>query len=239
VDCISAEADPLLVAAIAESLAEIADPTRAPKMQAYMKSEMPYLGVALPAVRVVTKAAVRAHPPDSVCHLGATAAALWRGAIYREHRYASVELTRQPIADGALELLVLYEEMIVTGAWWDHVDAVAPRLGQLLFAHPDSLRPVLLAWSRVPDRWLRRVSIIAQVGAKARTDVDLLAAVIDANAAEGDFFIRKSIGWALRDYARSDPEWVRGFVEARVGVLSSLSQREATKHLMGTDRLIR
>lgn len=224
-------ADLVLVAAVEHGLADIADADRAPTMQAYMKSDMPYLGVAVPAVRAVTKAAVRDHPPISVLHLGATAAVLWRGATHREHRYAATELTRLRMADGALTMLPLYEEMIVTGSWWDHVDAVAPRLGHLLLTDPASVRSVILAWSRAPDRWLRRASIIAQLGARTRTDVDLLSAVIDANATDRDFFVRKAIGWSLRDYARTDPEWVRGFVTARAQVLSSLSRREATKHL--------
>ncbi len=227
----AAEADPLLIGAACDGLAAAADPGRAPKMQAYMKSKMPYLGVAVPTVRSVTKAAARRHPPGSASELGASAAALWRGATYREHRCAAVELTSLPLADGALELVALYEEMIVTGAWWDHVDAVAPRIGRLLRAHPATLRPLVLAWSQDRDRWLRRTSIIAQLGARDRTDVELLAEVIDANASDEDFFVRKAIGWALRDYARTEPEWVRTFVDARAEVLSSLSRREATKHL--------
>ncbi len=121
--------------------------------------------------------------------------------------------------------------MIVTGAWWDHVDAVAPRLGQLLFTHPAKLRPLLLAWSTAPDQWLRRASIIAQLGAKARTELDLLTRIIDANIADQGYFVRKAIGWALRDYARTDPQWVTQFVAARAGALSTLSRREATRHL--------
>jgi 3-methyladenine DNA glycosylase AlkD len=164
--------DPTLVAAIKDGLVALADPGRAPRMQAYMKSDVAFLGVAVPAVRAVTKNAAKRHPPVSALHLGATAAALWRGAAYREHRYAATELISLRLADGELALLPLYQEMIITGAWWDHVDGVAPRLGQLLTAHPASLRPVLLSWSRAPDRWLRRASIIAQLGVKDRTDLD-------------------------------------------------------------------
>lgn len=200
-------------------------------MQAYMKSAMAYLGVAVPTVRAVTKAAAREHPPVSVLHLLASASALWRGATHREHRCAATELTGLRAASGSLAFVPLYEEMIVTGAWWDHVDAVAPRVGQLLVAHSGDVRPVLLSWSQSSDRWLRRAGIIAQLGAGTRTDVDLLSVVIDANATDPDFFVRKAIGWALRDYSRNDPEWVRGFVAARATVLSSLSRREATKHL--------
>jgi 3-methyladenine DNA glycosylase AlkD len=225
------DADAALMAAVTDRLAAAADPGRAPQMQAYMKSSMPYLGVAVPAVRAAVRVAARQHPPASVPVLAATARALWRGATHREHRYAATELTGLRLAEGSLALTPLYQEMIVTGAWWDHVDAVAHRVGRLLLVHPVETRPLLLTWSTDPDRWLRRVSIIAQLGAKSRTDVELLATVIDTNSSDGDFFIRKAIGWALRDYARTDPDWVRRFVAARAGELSNLSRREATKHL--------
>lgn len=220
-----------LIAAINQGLSAIADSTRAGPMQAYMKSELPFLGVPVPAVRAVTRVAARAFPPASVAVLGATAGVLWREATHREQRYAATELTGLPMASGSLALLPLYEQMIVNGAWWDHVDAVSRRLGQLLILHPEQVKPVLLGWSTSPDRWLRRVSIIAQLGTKTRTDLDLLTKAIDASATDRDFFVAKAIGWALRDFARTDPEWVREFVAARADVLPSLARREATKHL--------
>lgn len=223
--------DEQLAATLLERLAAAADPERAPRMQAYMKSAMPYLGVPMPTVRALTKAVTQELPPASVAELAATATDLWRGATHREHRYAAAELTALPMAAGSLALLGLYEEMIVTGAWWDHVDAVAPRLRRLLAAHPAEVRPLLLHWSTAPDRWLRRASIIAQLGAKSATDLDLLTAVVDANASDGERFVRTAIGWALRDCARTEPEWVRAFVAQRRHLLSRLSQREATKHL--------
>lgn len=100
----------MLLAAVADGLANSADPGRAPRMQAYMKSEMPYLGVAGPKVRAVTKAAACKHPPTSVAHVGTTAVTLWRSATHREHRYAATELTCLPLADGSLDLLPLYED---------------------------------------------------------------------------------------------------------------------------------
>ena len=202
-------ADYGLIAAINQGLVAVADSTRARKMQAYMKSAMPYLGVRVPEVRAVTRAAARAIPPASVAGLRATAGVLWRDATHREQRYAATELTGLRMAAGSLALVPLYEHMIVSGAWWDHVDAVSRRLGQLLIMHPEQVQPVLLSWSTSPDRWLRRVSIIAQLRAKTCTDLDLLTKAIDASAADRDFFVSKAIGWALRDYARTDPEWVR------------------------------
>ena len=92
-------------------------------------------------------------------------------------------------------------------------------------------RPDRARWAVGDDRWLRRVAVICQVGAKDRTDRVLLSDAILANAADRDFFLRKAIGWALRDYARTDPAWVRDFVAAHEDELSPLSKREALKHL--------
>ena len=220
-----------LVRAIRDAITRAADPVRAPQMQAYMKSTMPYLGVRLPETRRLARAAAVEYPPADVDDLVASATALWRAATYREERYAATELTGLRLAVGRIEVLPLCREMIVTGAWWDHVDGVSDRIGGLLLAHRDELEPTIRQWSTDPDRWLRRSSIISQLALKERTDVDLLADVITVNLADREFFVRKAIGWALRQYARTDPQWVRDFVTAHLDDLSPLSRREAMKHL--------
>ena len=128
-------------------------------------------------------------------------------------------------------MLGLYEEIIRTGAWWDLVDGVAHRLGDLLQAHRAKLTPLLGRWSRDDDFWVRRAAITAQLGAKAATDTALLGAVIEANLNDPEFFIRKAIGWALRQYARTDPAWVRAFVQRHWDELSPLSRKEALRNL--------
>ena len=220
-----------LVAQVRVGLVAAAEPDKGPRMQAYMKSEMPYLGVRVPRVRAAVKESVGQYPVASIRELCWPITELWRNATFREHRYAAIELLHLPIADGELAFLGLCEEMTVTGAWWDYVDGISPRVSQLLEAHPTMVRQVVLCWSRVPDRWLRRVSIIAQLAARDETDVDLLPRVIDANLGEADFFVRKAIGWALREYGKTDAEWVRKFVNSRQEHLSKLSQREVLKNL--------
>ncbi len=220
-----------LVEGIRVALVDAADPALAPGMQQYMKSQMPYLGVRVQQVRQLVKAQLALHPPASVQELGLAAADLWRRAEYREERYAATGLTGSKTGRGRLELLALHREMIVTGAWWDHVDEVSHRIGELLAAHPASMRPVVLDWSREPDVWLRRSSIICQLRRCGETDLELLTAVITANMSEREFFVRKAIGWALRDYAWTDPDWVLAFVDTHAGSLSPLSVREATKHI--------
>lgn len=155
----------------------------------------------------------------------------WDGAGFGEERYAAAALLDVPAARPLRHpgLITLHERLIVSGAWWDHVDEISHRVGELLLAFPAQVRPVVSGWQRADDRWLRRASIICQLGTKADTDRDLLAAAIEANADDPDFFLRKAIGWALRDYARTDPDWVRTFVDTHP--LNPLSVQEATKHL--------
>jgi 3-methyladenine DNA glycosylase AlkD len=225
-------ADEALIAAIRSSLEAAADPTLAPGMQAYMKSAMPYLGVRVPSVRVITRSAELLQPPVSAdVHL-ATVARLWDLATHREERYAATALLDTPTARRlrGLDQLPLLERLITSGAWWDHVDEVSHRVGDLLGLDHQAMSARLREWSRGGDLWLRRSAIIAQLGARTRTDLVLLTDVIEPAIEEREFFLRKAIGWALRDYARTDPDWVTTFVDRRPN-LSPLSRREALKHL--------
>ena len=139
--------DRVLVDRIRARLAAEADPVRAPQMQAYMKSEMPYWGVPVPRVRAIVRAEAAERPATTVLGLATTVRALWRAAEYREERYAATAITgvssARPLQTPAL--LPLYREMITTGAWWDHVDEVSHRIGALLGAFPAELRPTILA----------------------------------------------------------------------------------------------
>ena len=145
----------------------------------------------------------------------ATVRALWDGACYREERYAAIDLCghRSARAWQDLVALPLYEHLIVDGAWWDHVDSVAIHLvGPILRAHPAEVAPTIRRWATEADRWRRRSAVIVQNGAKDSTDTGLLTFAVEANVGDRDFFIRKGIGWALREYAKTNPEWVRAFV---------------------------
>jgi 3-methyladenine DNA glycosylase AlkD len=223
-----------LVAAVRDGLAALGDPVKAPPMQAYMKSAMPFRGVPTPARRRLMNELLAVWAPAGRPVWEATVRTLWDGAEYREERYAAIDVCghRSVRAWQDAATMRLYEHLIVSGAWWDHVDAVAIHfVGPVLRATPDEVRPTIRRWVSADDRWLRRSSVIVQNGAKAATDTALLAEAIDANLTDGDFFLRKGIGWALREYAKTNPEWVRAFVAARE--LSPLSRREATKHLTG------
>jgi 3-methyladenine DNA glycosylase AlkD len=223
-----------LLAEVRRELARAADPVRAPAMQAYMKSAMPFRGVAGPAQARICTAVFSRHPLPDFDAWRDTALALWRGATYREERYAALMLTgaRRYQAFQRLETIPMYEELIVTGAWWDFVDLIASRrIGPLLAAHPRPLSALMRRWSRDRNMWKRRTAILCQLSFKHDTDARLLFACIEPNLGDREFFIRKAIGWALRQYARTSPETVRAYVRSRGDRLSALSRREAMKHL--------
>ncbi|MDB5098358.1 MAG: alkylation repair enzyme [Cyanobacteria bacterium RYN_339] len=215
-------------------LAAAADPARAPRMQAYMKSAMPYHGVASPVGQRIYKDVFKDVAFPDAAAWQAAVRAIWHGAAFREERYAALALAGHRAAKGfqTPEALRLYEELIVDGAWWDFVDDLATHhVGALLRAHPAAIRPAMLAWSQGDDMWKRRTAIICQVGAKDAIDLELLYACIEPALASKEFFLRKAIGWALRQHAWRDPEEVKRYVAAQADRLSPLSRREALKNL--------
>lgn len=203
-------------------------------MQAYMKSAMPYYGVSSPLQKDIWRRVFRSRLLINEAAWQGTVLALWRTARFREERYAAIALTgeRAYATYQTLDALPLYEELIVTGAWWDYVDLIAgKRIGALLARFPREMTRHLHSWSRADDLWLRRTAILAQLGFKQATDLRLLYACIEPNLADREFFIRKAIGWALRQYAWTDPKEVRRYVYANRDRLSGLSMREALKNI--------
>lgn len=224
-----------LCRALRETLHENANPEKAPGMQAYMKSEMPYLGVQTPALKAVCRKVFAAHPIEAQKHWLDAILAIWRNADYREERYAAIRLGEYPAYEGFCTLAALpcYEEMIVDGAWWDYVDAIAPRLvGGLLTRYPEEMKAVMLEWAHSSDIWKRRTSIICQLKFKSATDVDLLYACIEPSIDHAEFFLRKAIAWALREYAKTDPDEVIAYITENAHRLSMFSKKEALRLLI-------
>lgn len=232
--------DSALVVAVRAALAGAGDPVRAAGQQAYMKSSMPYRGLTSPELRTLLRPLL-ADPglaPASREAWEADVRALWDDTAFREERYAALAVAGHRVARPWQDpdTLGLYRYLVETGAWWDLVDAVAAdRVGPILLRHRKVVTPVMRSYAVDGHLWVRRTAVLAQLKHREETDLDLLSDVIDANL-EGstygrEFFIRKAIGWALRQHARVDPSWVRAFVESRGDRLSGLSRREALKHL--------
>lgn len=211
-----------------------ADPARAPAMQAYMKSAMPYMGVPSTQMRAVCQKVFGNLQYDSGALWQADILEIWRNARFREEYYAAIELAaiRQARKFQRMDALPMYREMIISGGWWDTTDAIAPnRLFDILVAERGAMTTALLVWANDENMWIRRSAILSQMKAKEQMDLDLLYACIEPSIGSKEFFLRKAIGWVLRHYARTNPEEVRRYVSANETRLSNLSKREALKHL--------
>ncbi|MGZ8867529.1 MAG: DNA alkylation repair protein [Thermoanaerobaculia bacterium] len=216
-------------------LQAVAEPARAAGAQAYMKSEMPFIGVAATPLRKVCKNVFAGETFETAYAWRRAVLELWRGAKYREERYAAIELTgaKQYRRFQDLKALPMYEEMIVTGAWWDYVDAIAiHRVGEyLLRDYPTQMKRTMRRWGVDRDLWKRRTSILCQITFKEDTDLELLYDCIEPSLSSREFFLRKAIGWALRSHAWTDPAEVKRYVREHASQLSALSRREALKNI--------
>lgn len=221
-----------LLAALRAAYAAEGNPKRARDMQAYMKSKMPFHGVAMPRTRAILRALVQHERASDAKALWAAVRVLWHEALFREERYAALELLARPWAR-KLETpaaLPLYEELIRTGAWWDLVDELAAhRVGAVLAQAPKEVQPVLRRWSKGADLWLRRAAIIAQLRHRGATDVGFLFEVIEPAVEEKELFLRKAIGWALRALAADKPKNVERWLREHEGRAAGLTVREARR----------
>jgi 3-methyladenine DNA glycosylase AlkD len=213
------------------ALASVADPAKAPDMARYLKTEMPFYGVQKPARTPILRELIRRWPPDTRTEYTALVESLW-SLPHREEKYLALGVARRHDRFVTISSVPLYRRLIVSGAWWDLVDEVATQLtGKVLLRQRERMTPTILSWLEHRHLWVRRAAILSQIGHKEQTDEDLLFHCCTSRAHETDFFIRKAIGWALRDYAWTSPDSVARFVASNADTLSNLSKREATKNL--------
>ena len=221
-----------LIAFVQRELKVRADPRKAVAMAAYMKTSMPFYGVPTPAreqihreLRVRSAISNRKDYERAVLDL-------WT-LPHREEKYFAIDVARSFRDFIVPESMPLYRRLIEEGAWWDFVDEVAAHLvGTVLLQHRKKIAPMMDRWIEDADLWVRRSAIIAQLKHKDETDHVRLFRYSLAQAAEKDFFIRKAIGWALRQYAYSEPDRVREFITKHRGKLSPLTYREASRVLI-------
>ena len=212
-----------LVQRIRQELHDRANPALAAGMFAYMKGVQPLLGIQTPARREVVRAALKLEPDRTARFVAALE--LWAGQ-FREERYTALDVlasSRLRPAD-----LPFLEGLLPTADHWDVLNSLSPLLAGA-FADEEQRRERVQVWRVSPHLWTRRAAVLAQLKAKKNTDTDLLMETIRAVQHEREFFVQKAIGWALREYAKTDPAWVRAAVET-LG-LTGLARREALKHL--------
>ncbi|HSD39477.1 MAG TPA: DNA alkylation repair protein [Rhodocyclaceae bacterium] len=214
-----------------QRLATLADPARAAPMAAYMKQRFVFFGIPTPARRAAVKVQVaslgRAPAAD---WLLAVAEALW-GFDERECQYVAVDLLVKFAARFEASHEPRLAALVQAKAWWDSVDLIAAHVYGSLCRRAPALQVRLDAYAMREDMWLRRVAILHQLNYAGETDRARLAAILTANLDQADFFIRKAMGWALRQFARHDADWVRDWLDAHADRVSGLTRREALKRL--------
>ena len=213
---------------IHQALAARADPEKAKPMKAYMRNQFEYFGLKSPELREAQKpflAAVRHHKSID----WGLVQELWE-APQRELQYFAISYLYTLKQRLASEDLSRIKALVQQKSWWDTVDSLDPLIGYLV-SQDELLKPVMLDWAEDPDFWVRRAAIDHQLGLKQATDTELLKAIIFKNLGSREFFINKAIGWSLRNYAWTKPEWVAAFLREYGEKLAPLSYREAAKHL--------
>ncbi len=204
-----------------------ADPARAAPMAAYMKNRFDFLGIAKPQVKCICKPLFQ----------GAAKAAVdwdfvrqcWANP-HRELQYCALEYLRAVQKNLTPQDIPRLQALITDKPWWDSADVLDRIVGGIALRYPEA-NAVLLAWSQSDNIWLRRVAIDHQLLRKKQTDTALLEQILRNNLVQTEFFINKAIGWALRDYSKSNPQWVRRFIEQHRSRMAKLSVREASKYL--------
>jgi 3-methyladenine DNA glycosylase AlkD len=208
-----------------------ADPEQAVPMRAYMLNQFEFLGIRAGPRRDALKGLPKfTGSPEELLDL---VEALWR-LPEREFRYAAIDLLAKHHKRLDLAALPRMGQWVQTDAWWDTVDGLAGVVGDIVLkakSRDADAQSVMDAWLVHPHLWVRRVAMLHQLGWREHTDQKRLFRYALTLAGETDFFIRKAIGWALRDHARTQPDAVRQFLSQHAEQLSGLTRREAGKHL--------
>jgi 3-methyladenine DNA glycosylase AlkD len=194
-------------------------------MSAYMRDRFPFLGIGSVRRRALEREALAGLPKPAPSELVAIAGACWRKRE-REYQYFACDFVRRHVERCTPALMTPLRAWITTKSWWDTVDSLTHAVGALALAEPEAVGRTLDRWIAARDIWLVRVAITHQLGLKRQTDADRLFRYCARRATDTEFFIAKGIGWALREYSKTDAKAVRRFVAAHPE-LRPLARREA------------
>lgn len=210
--------------------AAAADRERAATARAYMKDVAPFLGIPTPERRALSRTVLQGTPRPDETDCTAVALRCWQ-LPEREYHYFAVDYLRRHVGRCTSGFLPVTRHLVTTVSWWDTVDALAAHVVGGLVAADPKLTADMDAWIVDDDLWVARSALLHQLRYKERTDVERLFAYCLRQSGHPDFFIRKAIGWCLREYAKTDPEAVRAFLARERGRFAPLSVREALKNI--------
>ena len=222
--------------AVADSLRALGTPERAAGEKAYLKSDLEFFGVTVPDIRRTVQAAVRSHQGLDREAVLAWAAALWREPVH-ERRMAAVELLTLAVRRLTADDLPAVAKLLRESGTWALADGLACNVAGAIALRDPSSWPLIDAWAADPVFWVRRSALLALLpGIRAgRPDLARFTRYAEPMLAEREFFIRKAIGWVLREISRRDPEWVAGWTARHAGEMSGVTFREAVRRLPAGD----
>lgn len=199
-------------------------------MAKYMKDLFPFFGIKTDERRAIFKSIFKTHQAE----INENARAIsWELFLKKERelQYCGIELLIKNLKNKyVIDDIIWIEKLLITNSWWDSVDTISKFiLGGYLQQFPAEIPTVVSRFSNAENIWLNRSVILFQLGYKSQTDFNLLQSLCTKHSNSNEFFIRKAIGWALREYAKTDPEAVRGFVLQ--SNLKPLSKKEALKNI--------
>lgn len=205
------------------------NPSNATAMEDYMKNHFRFFGIKTPERRALMRTFYTQYGHPKQEQVPAIVKELWAMPEREIHQVAQ-EIAGKYMKKAKPEIISLYEFMILNNSWWDTVDYIAIWLvGTLFKNHPEMIEEYVEKWMKSGNFWLQRTAILFQRNYKDETDETLLFGICQKLSGEKEFFIRKAIGWALREYAYTNPQAVLAFVKQNQ--LSPLSSKEALKHI--------
>jgi 3-methyladenine DNA glycosylase AlkD len=207
-----------------------ANPEQAGPMKKYMRNQFEYLGIKSPQMAALNKEFIKGYGLPPIDQLNEISRDLW-SLPQREFQYVATGLASRLENKLEPEFMTTIEYLIITKSWWDTVDSIAGGiLGAQFKRFPKVREKYLKKWRKSDNFWLRRTTLLFQLSYKEETDFDLMCELIKENLGSDEFFINKAIGWALRQYAWTNPAPVKKFVKATKD-LHPLSRREALKNI--------
>lgn len=204
-----------------------ADQERAQNMAAYMRNLFPFLGISKPERGALSKGFLKECKKAQAINWHFIEQCWSRE---REFQYLALDylkITAHLLTPADVPRL---KNLAINKSWWDTIDFLDRIIGGIALRYPE-VNDILLAWSTDDNIWLRRIAIDHQLLRKNKTNTKLLESILVNNLGQKEFFINKAIGWSLRDYSKTDPEWVRAFIDKHQNEMAALSVREASKYI--------
>ena len=211
-----------------EEMIQYKNEEQARQMSKYMLNKFEYIGIKTPERRKIFKNFFKEYKNEEKIDWEFVNKC-WENK-YREFQYVAADYLKNMKDKLTIDDIPKLKQLILKKSWWDTIDNLDMTIGALALKD-SNVNKILLEWSLDENIWLRRIAIDHQLLRKEKTNTELLERILKNNLGQAEFFINKAIGWALRDYSKTNPEWVKNFIEENKEKMAKLSIKEASKYL--------